>query len=266
MLSYNATASNIDSSWITRVPGAGASPGIGAYAGLIGMGFQALNGIIAARGAAKLGKMQWQHNMATANWQNQMIGLQRQALGIQAQGQLLQSKSAMVQTQLQAALARINARLAESAAQGALFSGQRQEQAKRLETAAFKGRQRTGFAASGVDMQSDSVVRVLTSTDIIGDIDANTIAANAVRTAWGYRTEAANQSAAAMMGGANAQMIAANGQAQAAATLAGMPSFVTPPVAGKPASSGQAVFTSLLGSATQMASTYYSLAQKGYLN
>jgi hypothetical protein len=264
--SYNALSPNIQNSWMTRLNSTGTSPGLGAYAGLMGMGFQALNGIIQARGAAKLGKMQFQHAMSTASWQNQMIGLQRQSIGIQAQGQVLQAKSAQVQANLQSALARINARLAESAAQGALFSGARSEQAKRLETAAFKGRQRTGFAASGVDMQSDSVVRVLTSTDIVGDIDANTIAANAVRAAWGYRTEAANHSAAAMMGAANAQMIGANGQAQAAATLSGMPSTVTPPVASKPAGSGQAVFTSLLGSATQMATTYYSLANRGYLN
>jgi hypothetical protein len=31
---------------------------------------------------------------------------------------------------------------------------------------------------------------VLTSTDVMGQIDKNTIAANAVRSAWGYRTQA----------------------------------------------------------------------------
>jgi hypothetical protein len=238
----------------------------GVTPGLVGMGFQALSSGLAAYGDAKLGRLQHNFAMSTANWQNQMIGLQRQAIGIQAQGQILQGKSAKLQADTQAAIARINARLAESAAQGALFSGQRQEQAKRLETAAFKSRQRVGFAASGVDLSSDSVVRVLTSTDMIGDIDANTIAANAIRAAWGYRTEAANHRGQALMSSANGQMMAASAQAQAAATRSGMPSTVTLPVAGRPVSSGRAVATSLLGSATQIATTYYSLQKQGYFN
>lgn len=234
--------------------------------GLVGMGFQALSSGLAAYGQAKLGKLQHKFAMSTAAWQNQMIGLQRQSIGIQAQGQILQGRAAQLQAETQAAIARINARLAESAAQGTLFSGQRQEQAKRLETAAFKSKQRVGFATSGVDLSSDSVVRVLTSTDMIGDIDANTIAANAIRAAWGYRTEAANHSGQAAMASANGQMLAANAQAQAAATRSGMPSFVTPPVAGRPMGAGQAVATSLLGSATQIATTYYTLSKQGYLN
>lgn len=264
---YNATGplDTRDVYQLSTRGGAGSALG-GFTPGMVGMGFQALSGSLAAHGQAKLGKLQHRFGMQTANWQNQMIGLQRQAIGIQAQGQILQGKSAKLQADTQAAIARINARLAESAAQGTLFSGQRQEQAKRLETAAFKSRQRVGFAASGVDLTSDSVVRVLTSTDMIGDIDANTIAANAIRAAWGYRTEATNQQTQAAMSQANGQMLAANAQAQAAATRSGMPSFVTPPVASRPMGSGQAVASSLLGSATQIATTYYSLSKQGYLN
>lgn len=264
--SYSAN-SNLDvrDMGVYGASGSGSSFGSG-YGGMVGMGFQALSSGLAAYGQAKLGKLQHNFNMSTANWQNQMVGLQRQAIGIQAQGQVLQGKSAQLQADTQAAIARINARLAESAAQGTLFSGQRQEQAKRLETAAFKSRQRVGFAASGVELSSDSVVRVLTSTDLIGDIDANTIAANAIRAAWGYRTEAANHRGQALMSSANGQMVAAGAQAQAAATRAGMPSTVTPPVAGRPVGAGQAVTSSLLGSATQIATTYYSLQKQGYFN
>jgi hypothetical protein len=265
--SYNANSALDVRDMYQLSSGAGAASGMGmGWAGMAGMGFQALSSGLAAYGQAKLGKLQHNFNMQTANWQNQMIGLQRQAIGIQAQGQILQGKSAKLQADTQAAIARINARLAESAAQGTLFSGQRQEQAKRLETAAFKSRQRVGFAASGVDLSGDSAVRVLTSTDIIGEVDANTIAANAIRAAWGYRTEAANHMGQALMANANGQMMAAGAQAQAAATRAGMPSTVTPPVAGRPVSSGQAVASSLLGSATQIATTYYSLSKQGFLN
>lgn len=262
---YNNIDARDGGAW-GNTSGAGTSWLNGMGPSMVGMGFSALSSGLAAYGDAKLGKLQHRFAMSTANWQNQMIGLQRQAIGIQAQGQILQAKSAKLQADTQAAIARINARLAESAAQGTLFSGQRQEQAKRLETAAFKSRQRVGFAASGVDLSSDSVVRVLTSTDLIGDIDANTIAANAIRAAWGYRTEAANHRGQALMASANGQMMAASGQAQAAATRAGMPSFVTPPVAGRPVSSGRAVATSLLGSATQIATTYYTLSKQGFLN
>jgi hypothetical protein len=110
------------------------------------------------------------------------------------------------------------------------------------------------------------VVRVLTSTDLVGEVDANTIAANAIRAAWGYRTEAANHRGQALMSSANGQMASAGAQAQAAATRAGMPSTVTPPVAGRPLSAGRAVTTSLLGSATQIATTYYTLSKQGFLN
>lgn len=266
--SYNAnSALDVrDMYQFTTQPTSGSSGFSGGYGGIVGMGFQALNSGLAAYGQAKLGQLQHGFAMKTADWQNQMIGLQRQSIGIQAQGQILQGKSAQLQAETQAAIARINAQLAESAAQGALFSGQRQEQAKRLETAAFKSAQRVGFAASGVDLGSDSVVRVLTSTDVIGDIDANTIAANAIRAAWGYRTEAANQSGLALMSSANGQMVYANAQAQAAATNAGMPSTVTPPVASSPMGAGQAVSNSLLGSATQIATTYYTLSKQGYFN
>lgn len=240
--------------------------GWGAVGGMVVDGIRAYGAYAQAKGQARMGRMQHDFAMKTAGWQNQMIGLQRQAIGIQAKGQILQAKSQQLQAQTQAAIARINARLAESAAQGTLHSGARQEQAKRLETAAFKSKQRVGFASSGVDMSSESVVRVLTSTDIVGDIDANTIAANAIRTAWGYRTEAVNQRGQAGMMEANGQMAAAVGRSNAAATLAGMPSTVTLPVASRPISEKDAGRISLLGSATQMATTFYSLSKQGAFN
>ena len=43
-----------------------------------------------------------------------------------------------------------------------------------------------------MDLGEGSAARVLATTDIMGQIDANTIAANATRTAWGYRTQGTN--------------------------------------------------------------------------
>ena len=48
------------------------------------------------------------------------------------------------------------------------------------------------MAANGIDLGSETAVNILTSTDVMGEIDANTVAANAARSAWGYRTEGVN--------------------------------------------------------------------------
>lgn len=92
----------------------------------------------------------------------------------------------------QADIADINATTAERSAQSALFAGQREEQRSSLATANLKGTQKAALAASGVDLGEGSAAQILTSTDVMGEVDKNTIAANAVRSAWGYRTQATN--------------------------------------------------------------------------
>ena len=62
----------------------------------------------------------------------------------------------------------------------------------RLQTSQLKGRQRASLAANGIDLGSQTAVNILTTTDVMGEIDANTVAANAVRSAWGYRTQGQN--------------------------------------------------------------------------
>lgn len=107
----------------------------------------------------------------------------------------------------QADTADINARMAESTAQSALYQGQSQEISARLKTAQLKSSQRASMAANGIDLGSDTATNILTSTDTMGDIDANTIAANAVRLAFGYRTQATNFQNDALMRRANASGI-----------------------------------------------------------
>lgn len=99
----------------------------------------------------------------------------------------------------QAALADTNARISELAAQQAVRSGQVQEQSQRLKTANLKSGQRARLAANGVDLGSDSAVNILTTTDLMGEIDADTISANAARAAWGYRTQATEYQNDALM-------------------------------------------------------------------
>ena len=92
----------------------------------------------------------------------------------------------------QAAIADINAKLSELTAQSALRSGQLEEQRVKLNTASLKSKQRVALAGNGVDLSSDSAINTLTSTDVMGEIDANTTAANAARAAWGYRVQGMN--------------------------------------------------------------------------
>lgn len=273
--SYNAT-SNLDlrdmASFGNYGAGSSSFGSSGMTAGVTGAIGGSVLGAMSAINSNSMSKMQFrldslkhEFSMKQAGWQNSMIDLQRESVGIQGEQARMAGRSAKVEADLQAALARINARLAESAAQGVLHSGARQEQAKRLETAAFKSRQRAGFAASGVDLTSESAVNVLTSTDLIGDVDANTINANAIRAAWGYRTEGTNSQVAGLMADANGQMLTANANSNAAAIESRQPSYVTSPVGSKPvwmgSSTGSQIGASLLSGATQVASFYY--ANKG---
>lgn len=100
-------------------------------------------------------------------------------------------------TRAQASIDDTNARLSELGAQAALLQGQHQEQVSRINTAELKSGQRVGFAAHGVDLGSDSAQRALTTTDLLGEVDANTAHANAIRAAFGYRTQALNSEMAA---------------------------------------------------------------------
>jgi len=93
---------------------------------------------------------------------------------------------------MQAEMDEINAGLAEGRARDSLAKGEKQYQNSRLQTAALKGRQIAGYAANNVDLSFGSPVSVITSTDLLGDADADTIKANAVREAWGHKMDASN--------------------------------------------------------------------------
>ena len=138
----------------------------------------------------------------------------------------------------QADIAGINATTAERTAQSALYAGQQQAQRSMLATANLKGQQQASFAANGVDLGEGSANRTLTSTDVLGQVDANTIAANAVRSAWGYRAQASNFQNEALQKRASADSI-------------------SPWMAGA---------SSLMNSAGSVASNWYQLDKAGALD
>ncbi|OAE72607.1 hypothetical protein A7J71_11345 [Achromobacter insolitus] len=133
----------------------------------------------------------------------------------------------------QAEVAANNAQIAEWQAQDAIRQGQEQEQQSRLRYASTKGTQRAALAANGVALDEGSAVDILASTDYMNASDASTIQANAARAAWGYRTQGANYTD-------NANSLRAGASAISSGSAAGM---------------------SLLGSAGQVASSWYQYSK-----
>lgn len=161
------------------------------------------------------------------------MGLQGAGAASSALGAYFGAQSNKLTLQGTADVADINARMLESTAQSTLLTGQREEQKSRIATANLKSKQRTALAANGVDLGVGSAENVLTTTDVMGEVDANTIAANAVMSAWGYRTQAVNETNKARSARAAADSISPEG----------------------------AAFTSLIGSAGQVSSSWYKLGQ-----
>lgn len=129
-----------------------------------------------------------------------------------------------------------NAHLAELSAQSALSQGQQQSAALTMKAGRMKSAQRAALAANGIDVGEGSAAEVQASTDILKEIDANTITANAVRTAWGYRTQGMNMLTQA----SNSRIDAMSARSTAGAI-----------------SPFGAAATSLLGSAGSVASSWY---------
>lgn len=162
-------------------------------------------------------------------------GVGLSALGMLSSANAAENNATSLKTnlQFQSDMASINARLAESNAQTALIQGQRQVQNSELKTASLKSTQRASMAANGIDLGSDTATNILTTTDVMGAIDANTLQSNAVANAWGYRTQSANFTADSMVKAASASGI----------------------------SPSSAFSTSLLGGAGNVATSWYTMTK-----
>ena len=135
----------------------------------------------------------------------------------QVVGSYYSSAGEKISLGLQADLDEINAKLAEGAARDSLLKGERTYGASRLSTAALKGSQKAAIADSGFDVGYGSAAQILTGTDLLGEVDADTIKANAVREAWGHRIEANNLRTSSRVNRSSASTI--NPGLTAAATL-----------------------------------------------
>lgn len=164
-----------------------------------------------------------------------MLAMQGSSAAASAVGAYAASASQKSSLKFQAQMAEISAKRAEVGAQQELARGQFEEQKARMGTAIVKSRQRAAFAANNVDLGVGSAARALASTAVMGEIDANNIKANATRAAWGLRTQAVDYKNQAGLSRASASAIS-------------------------PLMSGA---TSLLGGATDVASSFYSMGKEG---
>lgn len=92
----------------------------------------------------------------------------------------------------QADLSETNARLFELGAQSSILAGQRQSNQIQLKAGQVKGAQTASMAANGIDLGSGSAQNILTTTDVMKEVDVNTTMANALRTSWGYKNQETN--------------------------------------------------------------------------
>jgi hypothetical protein len=174
-------------------------------------------------------------SLSASNTASTSLALQIGGAATSAIGGYYTSKAQKSALQHQAVMADTNARIAELGAQQELIKGQREVASLTLKAGQLKSTQRASLAANGVDLGVGSAVDILTSTDLMKEIDANTLTANAVRSAWGYRTQGVNYQNEALAKRASAGAIS-------------------------PFASG---VTSLLGSAGSVASSYYKMKKEG---
>jgi len=114
-----------------------------------------------------------------------------------------------------------NAGVADLQAGDAITRGQDEESRFRTQVRGLIGTQRAGFAGQGVDVGSGSAADVQADSAYLGELDAQTIRANAQREAWGYQVEAEDRRKAAAIaraGGKAAQTASRFAAASEAAT------------------------------------------------
>jgi len=104
-------------------------------------------------------------------------------------GSYYQTQASIQNYKFQSQMAGINALISETNAQAMLLAGQRAEQNVRLRGARIKSAQRASMAANGIDLQSSTAQNVLNSTDVLNETDALTVQSNALKAAFGYRTQ-----------------------------------------------------------------------------
>jgi hypothetical protein len=158
-------------------------------------------------------------------------GAQISGSGVKAVGAYSSARSQKSSLLYQASIDDLNAQQAELSAQQEMARGDAAIAQSTARAGQIKSAQRASMAANGIDLGEGSAVDVLTTTDVLKEEDTNTLHANALRSAWGMRTQATNFKNDARMKRTSADSI----------------------------SPGLAAATSLLGSASSTAQSFYSM-------
>lgn len=106
-----------------------------------------------------------------------------------------ESESIKAQGDYQRSISEMNSEFANAQANDATKRGEQSVNDLRQQTRQRVGSQRAALAASGVDVGSGSAAQLQMDTEMTAIQDARTIRNNAVREAWGFRSQAANMSA-----------------------------------------------------------------------
>jgi hypothetical protein len=165
-----------------------------------------------------------------------VIGLAGVGMGMNMLSSSAAAQSEKANLGYQATMDNLNAQAMNLGAQNALFQGQQMSESLTLNAGQMIGQQTAGMDANGIISNRGGASRVTESTRIMGEADAATARANAIRNAFGYS-----------MGAVNAQ----NQGNMAAASGAG----INPALA----AAGSA-----LSSAGQVASSWYMMSKAGY--
>ena len=160
-----------------------------------------------------------------------------------------QARSMKQQFEYQRDMSRINAenmkraeRGAERTAQSVLDQGQKAIGNLTMRAGKVKSAQRAAMAANGIDLGEGNAAEVQATTDLMKEIDSNTLEANAIRSAWGYRMEGINRATDVLNYESQARMQGATGDS---------------------ISTSQAGMNSLMSGATNVASNWYALRRSG---
>lgn len=123
------------------------------------------------------------------------------------------AKSEQENLRYQARINDINARMSEKSAEGALIKHEKNVAKFTHKVGQLKSSQRVAMAANGIEIGVGSSRDVLATTDLMKEIDLDTMRNNAVADAWGYRMEGVNYQNAATSARAGAASVNPSGAA-----------------------------------------------------
>lgn len=140
------------------------------------------------------------------------IGLAGQAVSglISAIGSISVSKYNNAIYQSQANIARLNAQMMEENAQAVLRSNEKAVARKTMAAGQVKSKQKAAMAANGIAIGEGSAKEITASTDLLKELDVNTMNANATREAWGYRMKGVGYESQALMSEASKTSVGLN--------------------------------------------------------